>query len=43
MWIDYGERIAESVEELAEIERRLRGRAGAAGARQINKEHSDVD
>jgi transposase len=29
MWIDYGERIAESIEELAEIGRRLRGRAGA--------------
>ena len=29
MWIDYGECIAESVEELAEIGRRLRGRAEA--------------
>ena len=29
MWIDYGESVAESVEELAEIGRRLRGRAEA--------------
>jgi hypothetical protein len=29
MWINYGERIAESVEELAGIGRRLRGRIGA--------------
>lgn len=33
MWIDYGERIAESVAELAEIGRRLRGRAGADRAK----------
>lgn len=29
MWIDYGESVAESIEELAEIGRRLRGRAEA--------------
>jgi transposase len=33
MWIDYGECIAESVEELAEVGRCLRGRAGADRAR----------